>query len=393
MTNVYLDNSATTKLDPRVLEKMKPYFDSKYGNASSIHAMGQENHIVLTKCKEEIAKLINGNPESIIFTGSATEANNMIIKGVAEKNKESYSAKATETPGKHILISTIEHPSVKKSAEYLKSQGFDIELIPVNSDGLVELDQVKKMIKPETILISVMTINNEIGTIQPIKQIAEFAKKNNILFHTDAVQAVPYVDLDVKGWGVDFLSLSAHKFNGPLGVGIAYLADRRSVTPLIHGGGQEYGVRGGTYNIPGIVGMTEALKLAYAEKDEYINQVSDLTQYLWKRIQEEIDDVSLNGSTEHRTPNNLNILFKRIEGEAILMDLSVKGINVSTGSACSAENLRPSSVLSKIGLEDNDLNSNIRFTLGKFNTKEEIDYTVDSLVETVRRLRSFTPIK
>lgn len=384
MTNIYFDNSATTKLDERVFEKMKPYFDSKYGNASSIHAMGQENHIVLTKCKEDVAKLINGDPESIIFTGSATEANNLIIKGVAEKNKDK---------GKHILISSIEHPSVKKSAEYLKNHGFDVELIPVNVDGLVELDQVKKMIKPETILISVMTVNNEIGTIQPIRQIAEFAKKNNILFHTDAVQAVPYVDLDVKGWGVDFLSLSAHKLNGPIGVGIAYLADRRSVTPLIHGGGQEYGVRGGTYNIPGIVGMTEALKLAYAEKDEYIKRVSELTQYLWKRIQEEIDDVSLNGSTEHRTPNNLNILFRRIEGEAILMDLSVKGINVSTGSACSAENLRASSVLSEIGFEDNDLNSNIRFTLGKFNTKEEIDYTVDSLVETVKRLRSFTPIK
>lgn len=382
--NVYLDNSATTKVDPRVLEKMKPYFSEKYGNASSIHMMGQENSIVLTKCKEEIAKLINGDPESIIFTGCATEANNLIIKGVAEKNEEK---------GKHILISAIEHPSIKKAAEYLMKYGFDIELIPVNSEGLVELEQVKKMIKPETILISVMTVNNEIGTIQPVREIAAFAKKNDILFHTDAVQAVPYVDLDVKGWGIDFLSLSAHKFNGPLGIGIAYLADKRSVTPLVHGGGQEYNVRGGTYNIPGIVGTTEAMKLAYAEKDEYINRVTELTQYLWKRIQEEIDDVSLNGSTEHRTPNNLNVLFRRIEGEAILMDLSTKGVNVSTGSACSAENLRASSVLSEIGLKDNDLNSNIRFTLGKFNTKEEIDYTVDCLKDTVERLRSFTPIK
>lgn len=380
---VYLDNSATTKLDRRVLEKMKPYFSEKYGNASSIHMMGQENSIVLTKCKEEIAKLINGDPKSIIFTGCATEANNLIIKGVAEKNKEK---------GKHILISAIEHPSVKKPAEYLKNNGFDVELIPVNSEGIVELDQIKKMIKPETILISVMTVNNEIGSIQPIREIASLAKKNNILFHTDAVQAVPYIDLDVKGQGIDFLSLSAHKFNGPLGIGLAYLADKRSVAPLIHGGGQEYNVRGGTYNIPGIVGMTEAMKLAYAEKDEYINRVSELTQYLWKRIQEEIDEVSLNGSAEHRTPNNLNILFRRIEGEAILMDLSTKGICVSTGSACSAENLRASSVLSEIGLKDNDLNSNIRFTLSKFNSKEEMDYTVDCLVETVERLRSFTPI-
>ena len=214
---VYLDNSATTKLDRRVLEKMKPYFSEKYGNASSIHMMGQENSIVLTKCKEEIAKLINGDPKSIIFTGCATEANNLIIKGVAEKNKEK---------GKHILISAIEHPSVKKPAEYLKNNGFDVELIPVNSEGIVELDQIKKMIKPETILISVMTVNNEIGSIQPIREIASLAKKNNILFHTDAVQAVPYIDLDVKGQGIDFLSLSAHKFNGPLGIGLAYLADK-----------------------------------------------------------------------------------------------------------------------------------------------------------------------
>ncbi|MBN2087356.1 cysteine desulfurase [Candidatus Peregrinibacteria bacterium] len=381
---VYLDNSATTKLDPRVFEAMKPYFDSKYGNASSIHKMGQENNIKMIQCKEEIAKLIGGDPDCIIFTGSATEANNMIIKGVAKKN---------EDKGKHILISSIEHPSVKKSAEYLKKYGFEIEFIPVNSDGIVELDKIKKMIRSDTILISVMTVNNEIGTIQPIEKIATFAKKNGILFHTDAVQAVPYINFNVKAWGIDFLSLSAHKFNGPLGIGIAYLADKRSITPLIHGGGQEYNVRGGTYNIPGIVGVTEALKLAYTEKEDAIKNVSELTQYLWKRIQDEIDDVSLNGSSEHRTSNNLNILFRRIEGEAILMDLSVKGIYVSTGSACSAENLRASSVLSEIGLKDNDLNSNIRFTLSKFNTKEEIDYTVDSLVDTVKRLRSFTPIK
>lgn len=382
--NVYLDNSATTKLDERVLEKMRPYMLEEYGNASSIHSMGQKNYLVLTKCKEEIAKMINGDPDSIIFTGCATEANNLIIKGAAEKNEEK---------GKHILISAIEHPSVKKAAEAIKKYGFEIDLVPVNEEGLVELDRIKEMVRPDTILISVMTVNNEIGSIQPIDKIAAFAKKNNILFHTDAVQAVPYVDLDVKGWGIDFLSLSAHKFNGPLGIGLAYLADRRSVTPLIDGGGQEYNIRGGTYNVPGIVGMTEAMKLAYVEKKGYIKRVAELTQYLWKIIQEEVEDVELNGGTEHRTPNNLNVMFRRIEGEAILMDLSTKGICVSTGSACSATNLKASSVLSAIGQEDFNLNSNIRFTLGKYTTKEEIDYTVEALKDTIKRLRSFTPIK
>ncbi|MBU0727956.1 aminotransferase class V-fold PLP-dependent enzyme, partial [Patescibacteria group bacterium] len=201
--NVYLDNSATTKLDERVLEKMKPYFSEEYGNASSIHHMGQKNYLVLSKCKEEIAKLINGDPESIIFTSCATEANNLIIKGAAEKN---------EKKGKHILISAIEHPSVKKAAEVIKKYGFEVDLIPVDSDGIVDVEEMREMVKPETILISVMTVNNEIGSIQPIREIAKFTKKKGILFHTDAVQAIPYIDLDIRGWGIDFLSLSAHKF-------------------------------------------------------------------------------------------------------------------------------------------------------------------------------------
>ncbi|MBU1934535.1 aminotransferase class V-fold PLP-dependent enzyme, partial [Patescibacteria group bacterium] len=222
---------------------------------------------------------------------------------------------------------------------------------------------------------------------------ARFARKNGIYFHTDAVQAVPYKDIDIKDWNVDFLSLSAHKFYGPKGVGLAYIDRKINIEPQVVGGGQEYGLRGGTYNLPGIVGITEALKLIYKEKDDYINRVSELSQYLLKRIQEEIDEVTINGDPENRTPNNLNVLFRRIEGEAILMDLSTKGICVSTGSACSAINLKASGVLQAIGLEDYHLNSNIRFSLGKFTTKEEIDYTVSCLVDTVKRLRSFTPIK
>jgi cysteine desulfurase len=382
--NVYLDNSATTQLDSRVLEKMKPYLADKYGNASSIHFMGQENSLVLIKEKEEIGKILNCDHDGVIFTSGATESNNMIIKGAARANKEK---------GNHILISSIEHPSVLKPAEQLKKEGFDVELIPVNSGGLVEIERIKKMVRPETILISVMAVNNEIGTIQPITQIGAFARKKGILFHTDAVQSVPYLNIDIRNWNADFLSLSAHKFNGPKGIGLAYINRKVNIDPLMAGGGQEYGLRGGTYNIPGIVGMTEALKLAYEERDDYIKNVKELTAYLWKRIKGEIDDVQLNGSAESRTPNNLNIMFRRIEGEAILMDLSVKGICVSTGSACSSDTLKVSDTLKAIGLDKNNLNSNIRFTLGKFNTKEEVDYTVDCLKETVKRLRSFSPIK
>ena len=380
---IYLDNSATTKLDPRVLEKMKPYLTDDYGNASSIHFMGQKNSLVLIKAKEEIGEILNCEHDDIIFTAGATESNNMIIKGVAHANKDK---------GKHILVSSIEHPSVLKPAEQLKSDGFDVELIPVGTNGVVDPETVKKMARKDTILISVMAVNNEIGTVQPVEKIGAFAKKNGMLFHVDAVQAIPYLDVDIRKWNVDFLSLSAHKFYGPKGIGLAYINHKAKITPLVTGGGQEHNLRGGTYNIPGIVGMAEALKLAYKEKSEYLKKVSELSGHLWHRIKNEIDDVHLNGDHLSRTPNNLNIMFKRIEGEAILMDLSVKGICVSTGSACSADNLRASNVLKAIGIKDYDLNSNIRFTLGRFNTKEEMDYTVDCLRDTVRRLRSFTPI-
>lgn len=380
---VYLDNSATTKLDERVFEKMRPYMTEKYGNASSIHFMGQENSLALIKAKEEVGRILNCDYDNIIFTAGATESNNMIIKGVARANRDK---------GKHILISSIEHPSALQSAKQLEGEGFEVELIPVDSSGVVDLSQIKEMVKPETILISVMAVNNEIGTIQPIEKIGVFARKKGILFHTDAVQAVPYKTIDIRGWNVDFLSLSAHKFNGPKGVGLAYINRRVKIKPFMAGGGQEYGLRSGTHNLPSIIGMTEALKLAYEEREKTVKKVSELSAYFWKRIQGEIDDVKLNGDTENRTPNNLNIMFRRIEGEAILMDLSTKDICVSTGSACSSDKLKASSILKAIGLEKNDLNSNIRFTLGKFNTKEEIDYTVDCLVDTVKRLRSFTPI-
>lgn len=381
---VYLDNAATTKIDKRVLKKMIPYFSDKYGNASSIHFMGQENDLKIAQCKKEIAKIINGKSENIIFTSSATESNNLIIKGVMRANRDK---------GNHFLISAIEHPCILSSARELLDEGFKFDYIPVDSRGIVNLEELKKKIKPETVLISVMAVNNEIGTIQPIEEIGKIAKEKGIYFHTDAVQAVPYLKIDIAKWGVDFLSLSAHKFYGPQGVGLAYINKNIKMKPLIVGGGQEDGYRAGTYNTAGIVGLTEALKLAYAERNEYLKKVKSLRDYFWKEIQKKIKNISLNGDLKNRTPNNLNIMFEGIEGEAILMDLSFSKICVSTGSACSAQNLKVSSVITAMGIDPKYMNSNVRFTWGRYNNKKEIDYVIKKLVKTVDRLRAFTPIK
>jgi len=381
---VYLDNAATTKIDKRVLQKMMPYYQKNYGNASSIHFMGQANDLKITACKKEIAKIINGDNNNIVFTSSATESNNMIIKGVMRANRDK---------GNHFLISAIEHPCVLSSARELLNEGFVFDYIPVDNRGIVNLRELKKKIKPETVLISVMAVNNEIGTIQPLQEIGKLAKEKGIYFHTDAVQAVPYLKIDIKKWQVDFLSLSAHKFYGPQGMGLAYINKAIKINPLIVGGGQEDSYRSGTYNMAGIVGLTEALKLAYKERSVYLKKVKSLRDYFWKAIQKEIKNISLNGDLKNRTPNNLNIMFKGIEGESILIDLSMAGICVSTGSACSAQNLKVSSVITAMGIDPKYMNSNVRFTFGRYNTKKEVDYVISKLVKTVERLRKFSPIR
>jgi cysteine desulfurase len=381
---VYLDNAATTRLDSRVLAKMKPYFSEKYGNASSIHLLGQEAFLELQKAKEMVAYEIGGEAESVIFTSGASESNNLIIKGVALAN---------QAKGNKVIVSNIEHPCVRESANELARAGFKVEFVPVNSEGIVTPEALEKLIDKETILVSIMTVNNEIGTINDITALAKIAHKYGAYFHTDAVQAVPYLKLDIKKMGIDLLSLSAHKFYGPKGVGVAYISRGIKIKPLIVGGGQENGLRAGTYNLPGIMGMAYALELAYKERTEYLKKVKTLRDYFWQKIKKEISGVKLNGSLVKRVPANLNVMFGSIEGEAILIDLSFKGICVSTGSACSATDLRSSYVLRAIGLDKNNLNSNIRFTLGRFNTKAEIDYTVKCLKDTVKRLRSFSPIK
>ncbi len=381
---VYLDNAATTRLDSRVLAKMKPYLTAKYANPSSIHLPGQQAFLDLSQARKAVAKLINGEPESVIFTASATESNNFIIKGVARANRSEKKNK--------IIVSSIEHPCVRESALELEREGFKVEFIPADSEGIIAPEALERLIDDKTILVSVMAVNNEIGTIQDIAALAKIAHEHGAYFHSDAVQAVPYLKLDVKKMGLDFMTLSAHKFYGPKGVGLAYINRQAKIRPLIVGGGQEDGYRSGTYNLPGIIGLAAALESAYKERAAYLKKVTALRDYLWKNLKKEIPEIRLNGSATKRVPANLNIMFGSIEGEAILIDLSFKGIHVSTGSACSATNLKSSHVLRAIGLDKNFLNSNIRFSLGRYNTKAELDYAIKRLKETVKRLRSFSPV-
>jgi len=381
---VYLDNAATTRLDPRVLAKMKPYLTADYGNASSIHALGQAAFLALAASRKKVAKALNGLAENVIFTSGATEANNFIIKGVARANRDK---------GNTIIVSEIEHPCVLESARELAREGFNVKFLPVNSDGLVTGEALRRIITKDTILVSVMAVNNEIGTIQDIVALAKIAHAHGAYFHTDAVQAVPYLKLDVEKMDLDFVSLSGHKFYGPKGVGVAYINRKIKIKPLIVGGGQEDGYRSGTYNIPGIVGFAAALELSYRERSAYISRVKKLRDYLWQGIKKTVPNVAVNGSLTKRVPANLNVMFKNVEGEAILMDLSFKGVYVSTGSACSATDLKSSYVLKAIGLDKNYLNSNIRFSFGRFNTRAEVDYTAKCLAAAVKRLRAFSPIK
>ena len=381
---IYFDNAATTRLDPRVLSKMKPYFSDYFANASSIHEAGQRAYRELRAAKEKVAQLLGGDADGVIFTSGATESNNMIIKGVVRANRSDRKDK--------IIISAIEHPCVREAARELASEGIRVEEIPVDADGLVRPEALKKIVDDRTILVSVMAVNNEIGTIQDIASLAAIAHKHGAYFHSDAAQAVPFFKINIKKAGIDFLSLSAHKFYGPQGVGAAYCRRGIKLKPILVGGGQEDGYRAGTYNMPGIVGLVTALEIAYKERSAYLKEIKALRDYLWQRLKAEIPGVAVNGSLKQRVPANLNVMFGSIEGEAILMDLSYKGIYVSTGSACSASDLRGSYVLKAIGLNDNFLNSNVRFSLGRFNTKNEVDKMIKALKATVKRLRSFSPV-
>lgn len=383
MRNVYLDYSATTPVKEEVLKEMIPYFTEKFGNPSSLYDKGLEAKDAVNHAREQVAALINAEPREVFFTAGGTEADNWAVFGVCDKLKEK---------GNHIITTKIEHHAMLHSCDFLEKQGFDVTYLDIDKDGRVDLDQLKNSITDKTILISVMMINNEIGTLQPIKEIAEIAKAHKIIFHTDAVQALGNVPIDVKKLGVDLMSMSSHKIYGPKGEGALFIRKGLRISNYLHGGAQESGKRAGTENLTGIVGFGKAAELARVHFEEHVKHCSELRNYLVDRVLKEIPDTILNGTMDGRHPGNANITFKYIEGESILLLLNQFGISVSTGSACSSKSLEPSHVLTALGVPVEMIHGTVRFTVGDFTTKEDIDYVVDSLKNIVTKLRELSPI-
>lgn len=383
MRQVYLDYSATTPVKEDVVKEMLPYYTKFYGNPSSLYDMGLEAKAGIDKARERVAKLINADSREIFFTSCGTEADNWVLEGASD---------ALRRKGNHIITSRIEHHAILHTCEYLEKHGFEVTYLDVDSDGFVHPETLEKAIRPETVLISIMMVNNEIGTIQPIKELAAVAKKHGVLFHTDAVQGLGNVPIDVKDLGVDFLSMSAHKIYGPKGIGALYMRRGIRISTFMHGGAQESKKRAGTENTAGIVGFGKAAEMAMEGLSEHIRHSTDLRNYFWEKIESSISGVQLNGPKDKRHPGNLNISFDYIEGEAILLLLNGNGISVSTGSACSSKSLAPSHVLDAIGVSITKMNGTIRFTVGDFTTREDIDYVVDVLIKVVERLRELSPV-
>lgn len=378
MENVYFDNSATTRIDEEVLREMMPFFKENYGNASSIYKLGRTSKKAIEESREKIAKAINANPEDIYFTAGGSESDNTIIKGIAHFNKNK---------GNHIVTSKIEHPAVLETCKQLEQEGFEITYINVNNNGIIDLEELKKSITENTILISIMFANNEIGTIQPIKEIGEIARKHKIVFHTDAVQAIGSVPIDVKKLNIDSLSMSAHKFYGPKGIGALYVKNGIKFRKLIAGGHQEKDKRAGTENVAGIVGMGKAIEIATNNIAGHNEKIQKLRDYYISEIKEKIPNIKINGDLEKRLPGNANISFESIKGDSLLFNLDLKGICASSGSACSSGSIDPSHVLKAIKAPENFLNNSLRISIGKYNTKEEVDYLIKNLIEVVNRLR------
>lgn len=383
MKQVYLDYSATTPVKEEVVKEMLPYYTEVYGNPSSLYDAGLEAKAGLDKARERVAKLINADGREIFFTSCGTESDNWVLEGVAD---------ALKAKGNHIITSKIEHHAILHTCEYLEKHGFEVTYLDVDSEGFVKPEVLEKAIKPQTILVSIMMVNNEIGTIQPIKELTAVAKKHGILFHTDAVQGLGNVHIDVKDLGVDFLSMSAHKIYGPKGIGALYMKKGLKISTFMHGGAQESKKRAGTENVAGIAGFGKAAEMAMEGLDEHIEHSTQMRNYLWEKIEKNITGVQLNGSKDLRHPGNLNVSFDYIEGEAILLMLNGNGIAVSTGSACSSKSLAPSHVLDAIGVSITKMNGTIRFTVGDFTTKEDIDYVADVLIKIVKRLRELSPV-
>lgn len=382
---IYLDNSATTFTDPEVLEEMLPYFTEVYGNGSSQHFFGRDALKAIDNAREKVARAINCKPNEIYFTSGGTESDNWAIKGIARAHRKK---------GKHIITSVIEHPAVIKTCQALEREGFEVTYVKVDGEGFVSPADIEAAIREDTILISIMTANNEMGTIQPIREIGAIAKAHRIPFHTDAVQAIGNVPIDVVADNIDMLSMSAHKFYGPKGVGVLYKRNGIKIDRFMDGGEQERNMRASTLNTPGIVGLGKAIEMAVADMDKHNAHIASLRDEFVRQVTERIPEVKLNGAKDFskRLASNANFSFKYIEGESILMRLDLAGIAVSSGSACSSGSLEPSYVLLSLGVPIELAHGSIRFSFGKNNTMEEVNYTVDKLEETVRFLRELSPL-
>ena len=382
---IYLDNSATTYTDKEVLQKMLPYFSEVYGNGSSQHFFGREALVAIDEAREKVAKAIGAKPTEIYFTSGGTESDNWAIKGAAHALREK---------GNHIITTAIEHPAVIKTCQALEKEGFEVTYLPVDNEGFVTAEQVEKAITDTTVLISVMTANNEIGTIEPIREIGAVAKAHKILFHTDAVQAVGNVPIDVVKDNIDMLSMSAHKFYGPKGVGVLYKRNGVKIGRFMDGGEQERNMRASTLNTPGIVGLGAAIEIAVRDMEKNYKHVAELRDYFVKELLANVKDIKYNGpvDTSRRLPSNANFSFEYIEGESILMSLDLEGIAVSSGSACSSGSLEPSYVLLSVGVPIELAHGSIRFSFGKNNTMEEVKYTLEKLYAIVARLREMSPL-
>ncbi len=382
MVSVYLDNAATSCMRQEALDAMLPYFMEDYANPSSIHVMSKGPRSAVKKAREQIARSINANPSEIFFTSGGTESDNWaLISGMEMLEKK----------GKHMIISSIEHHAILESADYLKRRGFEITKVGVDSDGIVKMDELEKAIRPDTVLISIMTANNEIGTIQPIAAIGKLAHEKGILFHTDAVQAFGHIPIDVRSMNIDMMSASGHKFGGPKGVGFLFVRDGIRLPPFMHGGEQENGRRAGTTNVPGVVGMGVAAEIACTDMATKIANMVDIRDQLIDRVLTEIPFSRLNGHRSKRLPSNANFSFEFIEGESMLMSLGMSGVYISTGSACASGSLDPSHVLLGIGLPHEKAHGSIRISIPDDITKEQIDYAVDRLKQTVETMRSLSP--
>jgi len=383
MRKVYLDHSATTPLRPEVLEAILPYLKDRFGNASSIHGFGRDVKVALEEAREKVAEIIGAAPSEVFFNSGGTESDNLAVKGTAFANRKK---------GKHIITSQIEHHAVLESCKFLEKEGFEVTYLPVDSRGLVDPDDLKKTVRDDTTLVSIMYVNNEVGTIQPIQELCTIVKEKGAYFHTDAVQSVGKIRTDVQTLKVDMLSMSGHKMYGPKGVGALYVRKGVRITPWMHGGHHERSRRAGTENVPGIVGFARALELMSQEMDDQSRHMKNLTETFYRTLAESIPDVVLHGDSDKRIPNILSLSFKGVEGESVILSLDMKGVAVASGSACTSGALEPSHVLSAMRVPPEVAQGAVRFSFGRGNTMEDVEYVTSLLPEIVQRLRSISPL-